>query len=328
MDSNSSLDIVDNLVGCCTPEFLSWFRAWIATIDGQEDFPISAFLFDYSEFEAPLSDTDRETLAKLLATNIIEIMLNLLTAELVIGVSPTRPKPIPTGTEHRVKALASIFLYLKETFSSTRQLSHAGFDLSARIVARSVFEATDLAVVLTNDEQLAGKWISSQDDARDFWHKNLSGKKLSKLRDKALSGGMPNTPHPLQELISYRRNEAEVFSMAVHPAYQAGVMTVFQTLESMPFETDVSSEHFNYWYSLRTLGNLVVSLGPAMFFVLAKGLQELELYEAKQGLPAENKTPLVRALFEGLMVSDAICTTGLNSEEVDRLVRGGFGQYR
>ncbi|WP_375229014.1 hypothetical protein [Roseobacter sp. S98] len=309
------LGAFDSLNASSPPELLHWLSDWIEVVSAsQTDLPFAAFISDFSNFSATLRPEDEKTLSTILASDLMLIVVNVVAAELLLEISVSRQTIVADSVRSRIQALSSIFLYIRETLENSVNLCRTGNDLSARVLARSVLEACDLAIVLAADASLCDEWIEAQDDSREFWHKNLSGRKLSKLRDQQLRIELKEVPDELRQYSGYRRTEAEVFSMAVHPAYQAGVMTIFQTLETVPFDTGGSEQHVGDWIAVRTLSSLVNGLGPMIASVLHRSVSELGLFRSASDGETGKNCELVSALVNGAAVTQLLSASGLNSQ--------------
>lgn len=303
-----------------TPQVRNWLTKWVDLVEQDKPaFPVREFLsYFVPVFKNPTEEED--VLSCVLAALIARICINNIAAELVLKVSPNNKKDLSANIECRTKALCSIFLYLKETTDSTLQLCLSGDDLSARILARSVVEACDLAIVLSANEELANEWIEAQDDPRDFWHRNMSGNKLSKRRDSLLRNWLVGVDVELIDYSRFRQDEAAGFSMAVHPSFQAGVMTIFSTLGTVPFETEQKENLSNAWFAKRTLSYLVHSIAPAVQTVLVNAIGLLGIYEAVDTVECGAQNNIPYPYVAAMAVAALLCSGETKSDELNSFV--------
>ena len=217
-------------------------------------------------------------------------------------------------------ASASLLYYLKDNFDALRMLCLDHRDLPARTIARTVAEACDFMIALFSKPELCEGWINAQGDGNSFWHSNLSKSKLSKLRDKAIMESGIVELQSCKEIAEYRSSEFSDFSMAVHPVYQAGIMSIIQILSAADDVESGESEEAIPWASRRTLNYTTHSVALMLHYVLFKLCNCGETRNAILGADVQRVTPLERALFEGSLVATTMGSKGWCDEHLQHRI--------
>lgn len=144
----------------------------------------------------------------------------------------------------------------------------------------------------------------------------MSGKKLASLRTRALDEIVETSSETFMKLNEFYKDEAKDFSMAVHPSYQAGVMSVMQALMEGD-RTSGGASHYTEWASTRTFHYATVSC-LMMISYLVRNLARNEQYnhEILGGLTDSETKILVRILEQGAAVTSVILSKGMDSSAV------------
>lgn len=131
-------------------------------------------------------------------------------------------------------ALMSLLSYLSQTLGSFRREIINECDLGARIISRSIAEASDYMLSMTYDSNLAQQYVEANENFKKLWTDKLRTKELSKLRKKALSVFFGEGEKVVDEVCSFINQEILNASKSVHPTYEAGVMHFFDFMDSDP----------------------------------------------------------------------------------------------
>jgi hypothetical protein len=128
-------------------------------------------------------------------------------------------------------ALGSVAGGITSLLLSVRSLVVSGFDVSAKILMRSVTEYADILFLLIVDPERVADYtgVESFKEANAFWHTWIKG---WKARRRALEGlAQGNTSSAWwRELEAYQKQEEEVMSLSSHGAYIAAYRASFPVL--------------------------------------------------------------------------------------------------
>jgi hypothetical protein len=295
-----------------SPNLAEWFEDWLSQFKENCSGDVAELRnldFTNDEFRE-LASRPGKPIEALIAFEIIELCNQCIVEKTMEHVSPKK------GGGKAAKEIslvsASLSTYIMSNLWAVRSLSLGHNDLPARIIARSVAEASDLWIVLQNDRALAKEWIDAQEDPRAFWHQNLSGKKLSKKRAACLAsvfgelGGIGN------ELSSHFARQASDFSMAVHPSYQAGIMVMFEAIGNFPVDDPSFS---GAWLPGRTLKYVVSSVGLALSTFALHGLLQDGFAKSTGFLSSSRPNLSLLVLFKGVTVAAQMSASAFDSDE-------------
>jgi hypothetical protein len=127
------------------------------------------------------------------------------------------------------RAVLSLSSYLQEMTSAAWKLIFSENDLALRLVCRSALEASDYFLAIQNDPELALRYVEAGDEFTSLWYEKLRSDKLVKLRRRAL-GEFFGDLAAAKEVSNYRDEGSADFSKAVHPSYEAGIMSIIGKL--------------------------------------------------------------------------------------------------
>lgn len=127
-----------------------------------------------------------------------------------------------------IRSMASLSGYTSQLGLCAERLILQGDDLAARILARSVSEASDYSVAFQHDLELAKKYSSSAGNFKEIWYRYLRSDKARKSRDSALKSLFEFDSDAIYSLNEFRDCELDALSQAAHPSYDAGIMFLFQ----------------------------------------------------------------------------------------------------
>lgn len=256
---------VDDYSNVASSDILLWARSWISELRRSG---MSSELLDLRKKGANAYREQMKGLGgspsnSLLFLDVLHVVLNE-TISIVLAAQPPYSEGANFGVDSRERATISLLMSLSSSFEGVRSLIEAGNDHSARILARSIGESSDLLLVVSLDEEVAQHFVSSAEDFKSFWFRYLAKGKLAKLKRKALESRLGIPPDLVDSTLSYSSLEFEIFSQAVHPSYLGGIMQLLLLMGG----SDDEFAFLNEWPCQRVSRYLLDSLGMALSILL------------------------------------------------------------
>lgn len=109
-----------------------------------------------------------------------------------------------------------------------RKLILLGLEDPARVVARSLVESLDLAIVTAGDNEFANSFFGDHghNDGKTFWEKNIGyGNIYKKIKPILKSIGIPDTE--IENTLSHLRNAKNILSSSVHSSVETTFRCMF-----------------------------------------------------------------------------------------------------
>jgi hypothetical protein len=119
-----------------------------------------------------------------------------------------------------------------------RRLVLSGLDSAARTILRSLDEHLNICIVTLAKKELRKGFFEpeSPDEAKVFWHKQLTSKKIASHLDE-IEKSIGFDDETRTEFSEFRKQEKSINSLAVHPSYVTSALT------AMPNCLDESDTH-------------------------------------------------------------------------------------
>jgi len=160
-----------------------------------------------------------------------------------------------------------------------------------------------------NDRSLAEKYVISGEEFNRLWYDRLRSDKLVKLRKDALREFFNGDEALVQEISDYRDVGASDFSMAVHPSYDAGVMSILGKRSYFPDEPEW--DFMSRWAHIRAAVFLIDCCSLPVSIELIRLPFDGRSSQEKPTLPFLEKKKIslgregVTALLHGVMLSSS-----------------------
>lgn len=139
----------------------------------------------------------------------------------LLGVSSVRDEK----RDRVQQAIASLGFQSASHVACILELVEMGFDVQARIVARSLLEALDLLQLSLLRPEVASEYVScaSEDEATSFWYRHVARGRISRPIRQQFVGidGM-------SDWFEWREKETRVMGWAVHPSHMSGMASVLE----------------------------------------------------------------------------------------------------
>ena len=150
-------------------------------------------------------------------------------ASAMAAISLTRASRKVSNNGEAVDAAVSspLFLFFQH-LRAIEILSSEGLDTQAKILARSAIEAGDTAIVLSQEPEIASKYVAVEDDSggEEFWREYFRSGKMSSSANRIF-----NEKYPINSLGfdvgAWKKSELKFLSRSVHPTHVAGFMSMF-----------------------------------------------------------------------------------------------------
>lgn len=204
------------------------------------------------------------------------------------------------------RSVCSLVLYISQLCKAAQREVLYFNDISARILARSISEASDYILAMLNDSKLAGSYVETT-DPNSFWYQNLRSKDVNKLRDNALRNIIGMDSAALLEFEDYRKRENSSFSEAVHPSYGAGIMHLFNygRIENL----DPGWDFLRNWPLARVTGNVIYSIGVSISVAIISSIPKDGCSKPNFAMLEKsaygNTREYVEAILHGIMLSSS-----------------------
>lgn len=308
---------LDAYAGKSTKDAIQKAEAWIEKVrlsKARKTFLKKGTQYRRREFKSKVRNSSAYDL--LLANDVYLRCLSILSTFYLEALVGLKEKKSPDS----IRAVTSLLLYIWQTSGSARECILRDDDLSARILIRSIIEASDYLLAIWDDAALASDYVKAGDDFRAIWSKKLRPKEIKKLRKRALDQFFEQDQVAVKEMSEFLDQEFEMFSRATHPTYEAGLMLLFDTYGTGEVhETDW--KFLNSWPQMRSAA--ILSVIPALPISIT-ALECLTLDDAKHhhfrlsalddSVFKLDREALV-AVFHGLVFSSVLATIVFNSRD-------------
>lgn len=131
-----------------------------------------------------------------------------------------------------IRASLSLSTYMWQMTDAIYRLFLSEHDVSSRILARSLLEASDYWLAMQTDWDLANLYVESSEQFNSLWYSHLRSDKIVKLRKEALANSFGEVL--AKEVGEFRDEGARDFSEAVHPSYTAGLWPLVSSPRLQP----------------------------------------------------------------------------------------------
>lgn len=133
----------------------------------------------------------------------------------------------PPGTvSHHLGVMTSLASKTAADLCAIRALMVDGFEVQARILARSAVEAVELMLLLPHDSEMERAFFDANDfdKSNEFWHRYLSKGRLRKKANKIIDDVLELKTVSWQHI---RQRHDDVYSILAHPSTTMGLLAMF-----------------------------------------------------------------------------------------------------